>query len=162
VHRGERDEAASEHGRVTARLVAAERDACREQRHRDQRQRRDVWQPVPGEHVECHRRDGVEAGGDEAGRGAPERRSEDEDGEDREHGEHPDAVEERRCRDVRERQERAVDGRDARVEREPVAAQHPVGVVDQERLLALDLLGVEQVLAPVLAGKRGAADHERL
>ena len=85
---------------------------------------------------------------------ARQRAPQDEDREDREHGEHPDAVEERRRRDVRQRQEGAVDGRDARVEREPVSAQHPVRVVDQERLLALDLLGVEQVLAPVLAGKR--------
>ena len=106
---------------------------------------------MPAEDVLLDRQHGPERRGEHAGEVAPERAHEREDAEDRGDREHPDAVREDGRRLAAQRQERAVERRHRRVLAER-HAEHPERVVDQQRALRADLVGVEQVLGPVVAG----------
>ena len=102
-----------------------------------------------------------QAGGEHAGEISPERAREREHRQDRRDREHPDPVGEHARWLAAQLEERAIEGRHARVlaERHP---EHPEGVVEEERAVAGDLVGVEEVLGPVVSGNRVAADHALL
>ena len=162
MHRRQRDEHERE-ARHLARpeaLLAGELRGVREE-EREERDRGQVRRAVPAEDVLGDREHRPQAGGEHAGEISPERAREREHRQDRRDREHPDPVGEHGRWLAAQLEERAVERRHARVLAER-HSEHPEGVVEQERAVAGDLVGVEEVLGPVVSGNRVAADHALL